>query len=611
MTDAFFARQTDRRSESPPRRQRACLPCKAAKARCNFTDERMTNECERCRKLEIHCEPQTTPSLRRPARRIKGTSSVPNLDTTNGHHLPSTVPLVAAQAPQHGRNPAITHPGNHEPVAQPPVQGSTAHPAHDGVPKRPRPVVPGFGLTWGQADQALEAFKTKYSPSFPFVTLEPELSATQLFQGKPLLFRAIMLCAANLGIAKQREIKRSINAWIGQHVLVQNEQSIGVLQGLLAYIAWGKHEFFTDRNLTQLIYLAVGHAHSLGLTRKPLSSCRKITIAVSPKDVREGLEGQKLSNVTEESHTPEERRALLGCYYLHATNSLQYGRQTTIPLACLDHCLTTSEHPVEYPSDFHMVKMTRFQMLIERISDAFPEPNEPGEFAEFTEAIYNQMQSYRMEVNQLFGNVARENPKLALLWCTHSFTITRIYYPATYMLSPADERLAELQVQCMMSSLQAANTYFATVLAVSADTYSYCAFTALADLTFMVVAVSRLLLVDLDGWDLPRARRLFDFSDVLDRLVARFIAARDARDRKIAETAAAFPATFAAPADDKDDPFPKYIAKLQRIKAWVEEQMAAPTQPDIGVPNDYTPVTQDRVKKHFFGLLGDSWNVDF
>lgn len=97
---------------------------------------------------------------------------------------------------------------------------------------------PGFGLTWNQAEQAVSDFRIKFTPFFPFVAFDPDVSAEDLLSRKPLLFKAIMLAAAPLTLAKQNEIKTSILAYVGQHLLVMDERDLGLLQGLLVFIAW-------------------------------------------------------------------------------------------------------------------------------------------------------------------------------------------------------------------------------------------------------------------------------------------------------------------------------------------------------------------------------------
>lgn len=119
--------------------------------------------------------------------------------------------------------------------AHPPAP-APSYPQHSGLSYGG--TSPGFGLTWGQAEQAISNFKIKFMPNFPFVALRPEIFAEQLYLEKPLLFKVIMLVAAPTTLAKLREIKRSVTAYIGQQLVLLEKRDLDLLQGLLVFIAW-------------------------------------------------------------------------------------------------------------------------------------------------------------------------------------------------------------------------------------------------------------------------------------------------------------------------------------------------------------------------------------
>lgn len=129
--------------------------------------------------------------------------------------------------PEYGHH---AHPHSHHHTHQ--------HPALDDGAAASTPSSPGFGLTWDHANQALSLFKAKFTPEFPFVALDLEVTAAQLYLEKPLLFRVILMVAAPITLAKQREMRRSISAYIGQHLVVLGERDLDLLQGLLVFIAW-------------------------------------------------------------------------------------------------------------------------------------------------------------------------------------------------------------------------------------------------------------------------------------------------------------------------------------------------------------------------------------
>ncbi|KAF3058136.1 putative fungal transcriptional regulatory protein [Daldinia childiae] len=213
------------------------------------------------------------------------------------------------------------HDSSAESITPPPAPPVTESPPYNGVATRtlgnpyspesrvsqPLPILPakkisqpGFGLTWDQAEHAVSNFKVKFTPFFPFVVLDPDVTAQEILAKKPLLFRAIMLVASNLTLAKQGEIRKSILAYVGQHVLVMEERDLGILQGLLVFIAWsvyshvfmtysltcghrGEHDFYFDhQKITYLTHLAMGYAHNLAITRPPPTMQQKMTVAVNP-----------------------------------------------------------------------------------------------------------------------------------------------------------------------------------------------------------------------------------------------------------------------------------------------------------------------------------------
>lgn len=100
------------------------------------------------------------------------------------------------------------------------------------------PPEPVFGLTWEQANMALDEFRINYKPNFPFVTIALDMSAETLFTKKPFLFRVIMFVAATLPPSRKKDMKRNVMAYLGQHLLVMEERHMDLLEGLLVFIAW-------------------------------------------------------------------------------------------------------------------------------------------------------------------------------------------------------------------------------------------------------------------------------------------------------------------------------------------------------------------------------------
>ncbi|KAI1136177.1 hypothetical protein F5Y05DRAFT_405463 [Hypoxylon sp. FL0543] len=594
--------------------------------------------------MNITCAPQTTKSIRRP-RQVKPESAIPAKRSQDGHFTmrqPSYGHVFLGAGPyglsenttsteSRTSSPASTRresPLRNAPATTALVDGIQAPVDLDGSPCRPpqlppplpakKPAQPGFGLTWSQAEQAVYDFRTKFMPFFPFVVLDPDVSAQSILAKKPLLFRAIMLAAAQLTLAKQREITKSILAYIGHRLLLLEERDLGLLQGLLVFIAWGEPDFYWDQRITSLTYLAMGYAHNLAITRPPPTMQQKLILAIRPKDVKEALLGHSFNTVLEESHTPEEQRAFLGCQYLLSLNSSQFGRDGVLKGDYVNRCLNSLARPTDFGADFILDKLIRFQQIVERISEKVAVPSNLDGTRVFTISMSNEMQSIRIQLDQLSANMARQHPQFVLFWAIHNCVLVRLYLPASNLSRPTDEVAAHHQQQCMLYCLQAATSFFAAVLSMGPEAFLFRSFASFSDMLFVLVAASRLLLVEIEGWDLEEARRTLDLPATLQGLISIFRSVVSLRNQRAAEAAVRFGVNLTPDTsdDEKDDRFLKYATKLEWIKNWFEAQLSR----DAGVagepqarsgPSNWAPENQ-AWSPFIFGLLGDpNWNIEF
>ncbi|KAI1812452.1 hypothetical protein GGS20DRAFT_587450 [Poronia punctata] len=261
-------------SQSPPRRPRACMPCTKAKTRCHYDMNEVDEGCSRCRRLIIFCAPQTTKIVRRPrilekisqvdadGVRHAADRSISCEDTTRGLVTPADTASPQSSLGGVHPNNANANADNRQQLHR--RSGTWYDPK--SLPSSSTASGPGFGISWLEADRAVEEFTTIFTAHFPFIIPEHDVTARRLFVDKPLLFRTILMTSIHFTLAKKRGIRRSVDAWIGQHLLVMDEKSLGVLQGLIVYVAWENPHFYSDGRATQLIYLALDLAHSLGIT---------------------------------------------------------------------------------------------------------------------------------------------------------------------------------------------------------------------------------------------------------------------------------------------------------------------------------------------------------
>ncbi|KAI3334141.1 hypothetical protein F4824DRAFT_468857 [Ustulina deusta] len=557
------------RPQSPPRRQRACLPCTKAKARCHYENNEIGDGCDRCRRLGSPCSPQTTKSLRRP-RQVKakdrsesvdvstasaqGRREIPTADSGDtvanlgpppslqeANNAPNT-DMVAASS---GRPPQKGHSIPHHPKSLP-SQSSVPHHL---------PLSPGFGISWDEAEKAVEDFTIIFTAHLPFVILDHDITARRLYSEKPLLFRAILMIAIDFTSAKSREIRRSIDAWIGQHLLVMEEQNIGALQGLIVYIFWANPHFYSDHRATQLIYFALGLAHSLDITR-------------------EAVPGKK--QVKKESEINEEHRAFLACYYFLSFNSFQFGRPNPLSsTSYVQYCIDSLERSAEVATDFLLVKLVKFRQFIGRIPTVYQGICDMKWCREISEDASDELRKITKDLDDFMNDVSFKHPKLLLLWTLHNNAIVQLHLPMTYV-APESEGASRVQLECLQHCLQASQRLVDMVKSFSPDGMLYAPFTTFADLISMLIATSRLLLVNINGWDLKKARQSVDLKTVINELIGKVTMANKIKVAKVAEAAVANPSSYKpdGPEEDNQNRLHIFMKLLESVRSWLDSQGA-------------------------------------
>lgn len=99
-------------------------------------------------------------------------------------------------------------------------------------------IVKGFRVSFYEADRALNLFRSIYSPYFPFVVIPVMTSSFDLLHKSPFLFRTIVAVTTPQSPAIQAEFRLWFREYVAQHVVVNNERRLELLQAILIYLAW-------------------------------------------------------------------------------------------------------------------------------------------------------------------------------------------------------------------------------------------------------------------------------------------------------------------------------------------------------------------------------------
>lgn len=204
--------------------QQVSFACPRCRYEANSSASRVASLEDRLDALTTAIEAQN--SL--PSRSLAMSGSSSPAQTPRSHALIQSPVIPSIASPASSTTTSKASPA-------PPRQSSTSWPS-----TRPPPPL---GLTWPQAERILAIYRDICLYNFPFVWIPGHMTAQELCESKPCLFRAVMLSSAPLPVARLKKMKRNVIAYISQHMLVEEERSLDVLQGLLIVIAWYARPF--------------------------------------------------------------------------------------------------------------------------------------------------------------------------------------------------------------------------------------------------------------------------------------------------------------------------------------------------------------------------------
>lgn len=76
------------------------------------------------------------------------------------------------------------------------------------------------------------------APGLPFVVVPDEVTAQQLYEQKPFLLHAITTVTYFHDLPQQQMMVKHLMRDVSERVLMNNEKNVGILQGILVFVAW-------------------------------------------------------------------------------------------------------------------------------------------------------------------------------------------------------------------------------------------------------------------------------------------------------------------------------------------------------------------------------------
>ncbi|EGU75989.1 hypothetical protein FOXB_13498 [Fusarium oxysporum f. sp. conglutinans Fo5176] len=523
------------RNPSPPRRQRACAPCARVRAKCHFREGNLEKHiCDsnrvRCETMKKDCFPQNTRSLRRPRRINHGNGNrvqQPGRDSNNNQK--------ELGYNNSARNPTQTNTSSDRGTSQPP-----------------------FGLSWPQAAQVLSLFHEGFTSQFPFVTVGSHHTAESLHKDSPFLFRAIMIAAAPLSEAGVAKARRNILEYLSFRVMVEEDKTLDILQGVLVIIAWAHRCHIDNSQVTNLAYLALGYAHNLGVTQDMLSA-QTTSAGTSDKAQMTNL----LAAI----------RALLGLYCVLSIMSTRQSRRNPLDVPYVESYLKIVSQAQATPSDPSIEYIVRFVQMGERLSRSFGEPHERTLLSPYAVLLEGTGSRFRNDLSRLAesvpnGNVETYSQTFELY---RLYLLVRLFEPAIIVACHPDEGVPQFVylLTCLRNCLQAMQSFFDLLLDSPVDLLLRRSILTYDQILYVMLQAAKLLLVEIPDWDTRSVRQTLDLTNVLDQMVSRYEEAERLRRAAVEQF------VFSALEEESTNEMTstsKLVKEIRWLKYWLESR---------------------------------------
>ncbi|CAM1505357.1 Fc.00g109940.m01.CDS01 [Cosmosporella sp. VM-42] len=487
---------------------KACTTCAKAKARC-IPGPDGSLKCERCHRLNKPCISQTPAPPR--ARKSPKLSKIAALEkrleelSSHVHESPAQTVTPSPKAETANDIPKVDMDFSHLfPVEPAAVKEVTPVPV--SVPGKPRPW-DSWWPTPNEADMLLQHYVNVHADLFPFVLVPQQMTAMELRQHRPFLWKAAMMVGCFLDGARQVKLGEELLAEIGRAAIVDGLKSLDLLHGLQLLVAWWVHHNIdglddADRMVARFHYALKGSQ----LTNL-LFLARSMNVNLGFKEDDQG---------EDQARNLDHMRAYAGTYYLNTLVFTANKRPDVLMnTTYLETCCKVLETTMQYPSDEYLVKLVRIQQLAQSISltmaiDNISQTAMKLPLTMVVRSFQDQLDSFRDSLRPQFANndTLKSHVDIAEV-LLYEIAISDQHSSASYV--PLTDRL-----QLLWACLRALKSFFAIRFSHRELERPRFLCLSASDFVYTIITGLKLLTLQLPGWNLGHIHTELDMCEVMD-----------------------------------------------------------------------------------------------
>ncbi|MCJ1359174.1 MAG: hypothetical protein MMC33_009174 [Icmadophila ericetorum] len=323
------------------------------------------------------------------------------------------------------------------------------------------------------AELYLNRFRTDFVKRLPFIVISPSVTAHQLRQESPYLWLSVMTVAST----------RST-----QQIFLSKELAIAIL-------------------------------YDLGLDKPPSNDPGLI--------LEYDLKGARKPSRFSRSPTLEERRALLGCFFLSSVPSFVRKGETLRWTAYCDECLRVLEEQKEFASDELLIQLVKVRLIAEKVVDLpWSGAAEGDHFARPSATFY--LKSLQAQLHNFKSSTPSEladNHTLLLELYNTELCIHEIGFSQAPGLF-TDQ--SNQRFECLYACLQAIKSWIDSFLSILPAQYVGFSACTYAEMTRCLIGLWRLSTCEHPEWDRDLVRENLDVSLILEEAEKNFAQVKEA-----------------------------------------------------------------------------------
>ncbi|KAM5351381.1 hypothetical protein ACJ41O_004104 [Fusarium nematophilum] len=530
---------------------KACTTCAKAKARCVPGPEGSL-KCDRCHRLNKPCVSQTpapprprkSPKLSKIAaleKRLEELSSHVQHDSPGNSSTPSPkkeqLSGLCTKTDDWGFDHLF-------PLKQGVVTSPSGHPP-GLAPDKSRPW-DSWWPTPREADLLLDNYKAIHGGLFPFVRVPEHMTALELREHRPFMWKAVMMVGCFLDGARQVKLGEELLAEIGRAAVVDGLKSLDLLHGLQMLISWF-HYALKGSQVTNLLFLARSMCLNFGFKEDA------------------NLQGEELDQ------NLDNMRAYAGTYYLNTLVFTANKRPDVLMnTSSLETCCKVLEGTMQYPSDEYLVKLVRIQQLAQSISLTMATDNLSQHAMKLpltmvVRSFQDQLDQYSSSLGPRFeSNDTLRSHVIVAQVLLYEIALSEQHSTASYV--PLTDRL-----QLLWGCLRSLKSFFDIRFAHRELERPRFLCLSASDFVYTLITGIKLMMLHLPGWNLPHIHSELDMMEIMDQQIRDLVIIIMRRKQGIFPRAAVQPSVPTP--QPPEDPFERLLRQLKTLRDLVKIEL--------------------------------------